>query len=101
VEPLQPVRQRLLAEGRGEEIHNRLLVCARPFAELDEFGLPERGQQVPDELHLLAGQYELTTIRRVVDAVEGRAAGGALVLDVGLGAVGERCGWRGGGARPT
>ena len=62
---------------------------AGPFAERGHLRSPERPQQVLDELHLLARDHELAAVGRVVDAVEGRSAGRALLLHVGRLVLGE------------
>ncbi len=62
---------------------------AGPFAKCRKIGTAQRSQKILNELHLLPGQHKLTTVGRLIEAVEGRAAGGALLLDVGLLALGK------------
>ena len=82
------MRQRLAAEDAAQELDHRRLVGARPpLAERHEIRPAEAVEQVATNLHLLRTEHEMAAVARFVDLVEGRAAGGALVLRVGLAAA--------------
>ena len=56
-----------------------------PLAQRHEIRPVEAVEQVAYEFHLLRTEHEMAAVTRCVELIEGRAAGGALVLRVWLG----------------
>src|SRR5688572_1386852 len=71
-------------------MHHRLLMWAGLFTQCGEVQPAERAEQVAHELHLLAAEREIAAVGGLIEAIERRTTGSALVPRDRLPVLGER-----------